>query len=224
MSSPSMTGPAFLSSLMPSREIPGPIAIGLAIGILSRSRPARPPNTPVTAHELSPEKSAELAAWARTVGIDVDPKANELEQWPKVIMGFVSKGIEVADQLLIEADRDPTPRGQQMRKEGLAIIDSFIRLVPMSPPAGEGFNLWTGKADSWAGDTVTLRGPSEGMRTLLDAYRREKRHGREHPDWLHWCAAVRRLAADAAAGRRLLPQELARWHGRSAGGLRNQQL
>ena len=65
--------------------------------------PARPPNTPVTAHELSPEKSAELAAWARTVGIDVDPKANELEQWPKVIMGFVSKGIEVADSLLIEA-------------------------------------------------------------------------------------------------------------------------
>ena len=148
--------------------------------------PARPANTPVTAHELSPEKSAELAAWARTVGIDVDPKANELEQWPKVIMGFVSKGIEAADELLIEADRDPTPRGQRMRKEGLAIIDTFIRLVPMSPPAGEGFNLWTDEADSWAGDTVTLRGPSEGVRTLLDAYRREKRRGREHPDWLKW--------------------------------------
>ena len=58
---------------------------------------------------------------------------------------------------------------------------------PMSPPAGEGFNLWTGKADSWAGDTITLRGPSEGMRTLLDAYRREKQKGREHPEWLAWC-------------------------------------
>jgi len=148
--------------------------------------PPRPPNTPVTAHELSPEKSAELAAWARTVGIYADPKANELEQWPKVIMGFVSKGIEVADSLLIESDRDPTSRGQHMRKQGLAIIDSYIRLVPMSPPAGEGFNLWTGKADSWAGDTVTLRGPSEGVRTLLDAYRREKQHGREHPEWLQW--------------------------------------
>ena len=120
------------------------------------------------------------------MGIDVDPKANELEQWPKVIMGFVSKGIEVADSLLIEADRDPSPRGQKMRKDGLAIIDTYIRLVPMSPPAGEGFNLWTGKADSWAGDTMTLRGPSEGVRTLLDAYRREKRQGREHPDWLQW--------------------------------------
>ena len=149
--------------------------------------PLRPASTPVTAHELSPEKSAELAAWARTVGVHVDPDANELEQWPKVIMGFVSKGIEVADQLLIEADRDPGPRGQKMRKDGLAIIDTFLRLVPLSPPAGEGFNLWTGKADSWAGDAVTLRGPSEGARTLLDAYRREKRKGREHPEWLFWC-------------------------------------
>ncbi len=149
--------------------------------------PRLPANMPVTAHELNPQKSAELAAWARNVGVDVDPKANELEQWPKVIMGFVSKGIEAADQLLIEADRDPSARGQRMRKDGLAIIDSFIRLVPMSPPAGEGFNLWTGKADSWAGDTMTLRGPSEGMRTLLDAYRREKRQGHEHPDWLLWC-------------------------------------
>jgi len=149
--------------------------------------PRRVANMPVTAHELDPEKSAELAAWARPLGIDVDPNANELEQWPKVIMGFVSKGVEVADQLLIEADRDPGPRGQKMRKDGLAIIDTYIRLVPMSPPAGEGFNLWTGNADSWAGDTMTLRGPSEGMRTLLDAYRREKRQGREHPEWLAWC-------------------------------------
>ena len=149
--------------------------------------PRLPANTPVTAHELNPEKSAELAAWARTVGVNVDPNANELEQWPKAIMGFVSKGIEAADQLLIEGDRDSSARGQRMRKDGLAIIDSFIRLVPMSPPAGEGFNLWTGKADSWAGDTMTLRGPSEGMRTLLDAYRREKQHGREHTDWLRWC-------------------------------------
>ena len=148
--------------------------------------PRRPANMPVTAHELDPEKSEELAAWARPLGITVDPNANELEQWPKVIMGFVSKGVEVADQLLIESDRDPGPRGQKMRKDGLAIIDTYIRLVLMSPPAGEGFNLWKGKADSWAGDTMTLRGPSEGMRTLLNAYRREKQKGREHPDWLLW--------------------------------------
>ena len=149
--------------------------------------PSRPTNTPITAHELSPERSVELADWARTVGIHVDPSANELEQWPKIIMGFVSKGVEAGDQLLIEGDRDRGPRGQKMREDGLAIIDSFIRLVPLSPPAGEGFNVWAGKADSWAGDTVTLRGPSEGTRTLLDAYRREKEKGRYHPDWLDWC-------------------------------------
>ena len=149
--------------------------------------PRHPANTPVTAHELSPEKSAELADWARAFGIHVDPGANELEQWPKVIMGFVSKGVEAADQLLIEGDRDPSPRGQKMRRDGLAIIDTFVRMVPLSPPAGEGFNLWGGKADSWAGDTVTLRGPSEGTRTLLDAYRREKKMGRDHPEWLAWC-------------------------------------
>ena len=161
--------------------------------------PARPPNTPVTAHELSPEKSAELAAWARTVGIEVDPKANELEQWPKVIMGFVSKGIEVAESLLIEADRDPASRGQHMRKEGLAIIDTYIRLVPMSPPAGEGFNLWTGKADSWAGDTVTLRGPSEGVRTLAGCVSPGEAARTRAPGVAAMVTAVRRLAADPAA-------------------------
>ena len=149
--------------------------------------PARTANIPVTAHELNPEKSKELAAWARPIGIHVDPSANELEQWPKVIMGFVSKGMEVGDQLLIEGDRDRSPRGQKMRKDGLAVIESLVGRVPLSPPAGEGFNLWTGKADSWAGDTVTLRGPSEGTRTLLDAYRREKQEGRDHPGWLAWC-------------------------------------
>ena len=101
-------------------------------------------------------------------------------------MGFCSKGIEVADQLLREADRDPSPRGQRMRKSGLAIIASFIRLAPMSPPAGEGFNLWTGKPDCRAAGIFTLRAPSEGMRTSVDAYRREKRQGREHPVWLRW--------------------------------------
>lgn len=32
-----------------------------------------------------------------------------------------------------------------------------------------------------------LRAPSEGMHTLINAYVREKREGRDHADWLHWC-------------------------------------
>ena len=66
-----------------------------------------------------------MAEWARGLGIDLDPQARELARWPRVIMGFVSKGIESADQLLREGDRDPGPRGQKMREHGLAIIDYF---------------------------------------------------------------------------------------------------
>jgi hypothetical protein len=143
-------------------------------------------SVPPTRIELPPEEATKLAEWARPLGIDLDPQARELARWPRVIMGFVSKGIESADQLLREADRDPSPRGQRMRQFGLAIIDTFIRLVPMSPPAGEGFNLWTGKPDCGEG-VVSLRAPSEDMRILVDAYRREKRQGREHPEWLRWC-------------------------------------
>jgi hypothetical protein len=148
--------------------------------------PARAGNMPLPRSELSPEDSKALAQWASGLGIELDPQARELARWPRVIMGFVSKGIESADQLLRESDRDQSPRGQKMREHGLAIIDSFIRLVPMSPPAGEGFNLWTGKPDTGEG-VFSLRAPSEDMRTLVDAYRREKRLGREHPEWLRWC-------------------------------------
>jgi hypothetical protein len=136
---------------------------------------------------LTPEAAQKMADWAKTLGIDLDPKANELVLWPKIIMGFVAKGIESADQLLLEGDRDPGPRGQNMRKLGLMIINSFVRLVPMAPPAGTGFNLMTGKPDCQSAGVVTIREPSEDLRTLIDVYRREKKLGREHPDWLAWC-------------------------------------
>jgi hypothetical protein len=74
-----------------------------------------------------------------------------------------------------------------MRKNGLAIIDSFIRLDPMSPPSGQGFDIHTGKPVSEPADHVFLRAPSEGMRSLMQAYTREKRAGHDHPEWLAWC-------------------------------------
>lgn len=140
-------------------------------------------------NDLSLEEGKELAKWAETVGVYVDPEANELALWPKVAMGFVSKGIESADQLIREGERDSSPRGQKMRELGLKIIDTYIRIVPMAPPSGEGFSLWTGKPDfgSAGMGVVTLRAPSEGMRTLIDVYRREKKQGLEHPEWLNWC-------------------------------------
>ena len=137
--------------------------------------------------ELGPEGNAELAAWAKTVGIDLDPNNSEIWRWPKVLMGFVSKGMEAADELLREGDRDQSARGQKMRKDGLAIIDSFVRLDPMSPPGGQGFDIHTGKPVSEPADHVFLRAPSEGMHSLMEAYVREKRAGHDHPEWLAWC-------------------------------------
>ncbi len=139
------------------------------------------------AEEQTPEQKAELQAWASSVGVDLDPSFSELWRWPKVVMGFVSKGTEVADQLLIEGDRDRSPRGQKMRASGLAIMDSFVRLLPMSPPSASGFSLQTGKPDSEPAGIFYLRAPSEGIETAIEAYLREKRAGRSHPEWLAWC-------------------------------------
>lgn len=149
--------------------------------------PGGPTSPPPYPQEQTPAQKAELAAWARSVGVNLDPSMSELWRWPKVNMGFVSKGLEVADQLLREGDRDPSARGQKMRQSGLMIISSFIRLVPMTPPAAAGFNLQTGKPDSEPAGIFFLRAPSEGMQTLVKAYLREKREGRDHPEWLHWC-------------------------------------
>jgi hypothetical protein len=120
---------------------------------------------------------------------DADGRWNDETWWWRAILGFVGKNIESADQLLREAERDPGPRGQKMRKQGLDIIETFIRLCPMSPPAGTGFNLKTGKPSMTNPqyNTWFLRAPAEDMRMLMEALRRERRLGRDHPEWLRWC-------------------------------------
>lgn len=107
----------------------------------------------------------------------------------RAAMGFCAKNIEAADQLLEESDHDPSPRGQKMRQSALDIISSFIRILgPMSPPPGDGFNLYTGKLEQavWSIDKQFLRTPSDDMLVLVNAYHREKAEGRDHPEWLHW--------------------------------------
>ena len=130
----------------------------------------------------------EVANWAMNHNIDADPAADELALWPKIVMGFCGKNVEVADQLLIEADRDPGPRGERLRKLGMTIIESMIRIVPMAPfPAGEGFDIRTGQVSGVRGGTAfSLRSVSEDMRIVVDMYRREKALGREHPTWIKW--------------------------------------
>ena len=134
------------------------------------------------------QPNEEVANWAKAHGIDADPKADELALWPKIVMGFCGKNVEVADQLLIEADRDPGPRGERLRKIGLLIMESMIRIVPMTPfPGGEGFDIRTGQISGVRGGTgFSLRSVSEDMRTAVDMYRREKARGRDHPTWIKW--------------------------------------
>ena len=155
-----------------------------------RNRPGgAAPGGPANAAPMGPSLShpaidtQDLAIWAKSIGIDMDPNAAELNLWANIIMGFCGEHVEVADQLLREADRDPGPRGQRMRKLGLMIVDSLIRIVPMSPfPAGEGFNIRTGKAIPGA----TLRSLSDDMRMMIDLLRRERALGRQHPEWFNW--------------------------------------
>jgi len=139
----------------------------------------------------SPQQNQELADWARSIGIELDPAAAELELWPKIMMGFCGKNIEVADQLLQESDRDPGARGQRMRKLGTMIIESLVRIDTMSPaPAAEGFDIRTGLASAVRGaPAFSLRATAEDMRTMVDLLRRERARGRQHPEWFNWVKA-----------------------------------
>lgn len=115
-------------------------------------------------------------------------------------LGFVGKNIETANILLIEADRDGGERGAKLRATALAIIDTFVRGLTLSPPSGEAIDMatgrptvsfppstWRGNAD--AGSRVFVRALSEDLRKLLEAHAREKQQGRDHPEWLAWATS-----------------------------------
>ncbi|HVO75380.1 MAG TPA: hypothetical protein VMT35_15230 [Ignavibacteriaceae bacterium] len=112
-------------------------------------------------------------------------------QWNRTMtaMGFVSKNIECADQLLREGDRDSSGRGRKMRKIGLDIISSMIRALSSIPLLATGYDLatgkpWTGERQEWL--APWLRNATEDMRVLMRAYRRERSLGRQHPEWFNW--------------------------------------
>jgi hypothetical protein len=109
--------------------------------------------------------------------------------WTMAAMGFVSKNIECADQLLRESDRDSTERGQKMRRIGLSIITSMIQALHTVPLQATGYDLATGK--SWTGEhqewlAPWLRNATEDMRVLIWAYRRERTLGRKFLEWFNW--------------------------------------
>jgi hypothetical protein len=106
--------------------------------------------------------------------------------WTMAAMGFVSKNIECADQLLREGDRDSTGRGKKMRQIGLSIISSMIQALPTVPLQATGYDLATGKPWDHIWLAPWLRNATEDMRVLIRAYRRERALGRRHPEWFNW--------------------------------------
>jgi hypothetical protein len=107
----------------------------------------------------------------------------------RAAMGFCAKNIEVADEFLKEADRDPgSARSQKLRQQGLDIIATFIRMLPMAPPKGDGFDIFTGEIipASWSVGQQALLPINTDMRDLTLAYEREKKKGIEHSEWLAW--------------------------------------
>ncbi len=106
----------------------------------------------------------------------------------RAAMGFCARNIEVAEQFLMEADREPGSRSDRFRKLGYGIIDSFIRILPMSPPAGDGFDLFTGRITPavWSQGQQPILTICTDLRSLTQAYRRELKQGRQHPEWLRW--------------------------------------
>lgn len=106
--------------------------------------------------------------------------------WSMIAMGFVGKTLECADQLLREGDRDKTARGRHMRETGLAIISSLIKALPDVPLQATGYDLKTGQPWDHIWLAPWLRNATEDMRVLLQAWRRERALGREHPEWFAW--------------------------------------
>ncbi len=107
------------------------------------------------------------------------------------LLGFVGKNIEAANFLIGDAELVHTPKAAFHRQQGEAIIDTFVRQLPVSPPVAEGFNLNTGAPafnlpHEPEQQRVYLRSLTDDMKSLNRLLLRERAHGREHPAWLAW--------------------------------------
>lgn len=154
----------------------------------------KPPVTYIDVEQMRRVLIDHLAAQAATIdGRTAIPfvlstvVTNQLQwNWTMAAMGFVGKNIECADQLLREADRDPTERGQKMRRIGSDVISSMIQALPNVPLQATGYDLATGKPWDHIWLAPWLRNATEDMRVLMRAYRRERALGRAHPEWFNW--------------------------------------
>jgi hypothetical protein len=154
----------------------------------------KPAVTPIDVEQMRRVLTDHLAAQAATIdgrtaipfAVATFDTSRPQWNWTMAAMGFVSKNIECADQLLREGDRDSAGRGQGMRKIGLAIISSMIQALPTVPLQATGYDLATGKPWDHIWLAPWLRNATEDMRVLMRVYRRERALGRQHPEWFSW--------------------------------------
>jgi hypothetical protein len=157
----------------------------------------KPATTKIDVEQMRKNLMDHLAAQANTIdgrtGIPFAVATFDTNkvQWNSTMtgMGFVSKNIECANQLLYESDRDSTERGKNMRRIGLSIISSMVHALSKIPLEATGYDLATGKP--WTGDhqewlAPWLRNATEDMRVIIQVYRRERVHGILHPEWFNW--------------------------------------
>ncbi len=156
----------------------------------------KPKVEPIDVEQMRRVLTDQLASLANTIdGRTAMPfvvnTITDERQWnyTMVAMGFVGKNLECADQLLRESERDPSERGQHMRKTGLAIIDSMVEALSDVPLMGTGYDLatggpWTGDHQEWV--APWLRNATEGMRVVMRTYRREREQGHLHQEWFDW--------------------------------------
>jgi hypothetical protein len=139
----------------------------------------------------------------------------------RAVLGFVGKNIEGADQLLQAADRT-APARRAPARPGLAIIDTFIRLTPLSPPVGEGFDLATGEhglvpALALAGrrraPRVFLRSFTEDLRMRCAAIAASAAWGATTP--IGWSGAAALPIGSSSSSARTAPSHAPGFRGRA---------
>lgn len=105
----------------------------------------------------------------------------------RTVMGFTGKALEAANYLLQAADLPENSRAKEFKVKGNAIIRSFLKLQ-LAPPEGEGFYWQTGKPAPAISRNrpLYIRSFGDDLKALLKAAKREKKLGREHPEWITW--------------------------------------
>jgi len=106
------------------------------------------------------------------IGLESDPTTGRpVTGADAAVMGFVGANTDAALVLLV-ADAGDSPRAGRLRARAGELLDAFAT-IPVDPPAGEGFDLATGRPACYrtldGRDAVFLRSFAEGLLAALQA-------------------------------------------------------